>query len=229
MPYIVCAASVVEAMGVRCGRSCGMSNFQASLSRRRPDGRPCTLRNVVQVHPRLQTERLKLRPFLADDASRFVEFAGARSVADSMISIPHPLSPSMARSMIAANAVGFQAGHSMHFAIEPRAVPGMIGCVELRDIDRDHSQAELSFWIAESLRGQGFATEAAHQVVRCAFSELGLNRVYAHHMVRNPASGVVLRRLNMKQEGLLRERVCKWGVFEDVAQYAILRSDAAVS
>jgi [ribosomal protein S5]-alanine N-acetyltransferase len=44
-------------------------------------------------------------------------------------------------------------------------------------------------------------------------------------MVRNPASGRVLTRLGMKPEGLLRQRVRKWGVFEDVVLMAVLRSE----
>ncbi len=44
-------------------------------------------------------------------------------------------------------------------------------------------------------------------------------------MVRNPASGRVLEKVGMKREGLLRQRVRKWGVFEDVVLMAILQSD----
>ena len=44
-------------------------------------------------------------------------------------------------------------------------------------------------------------------------------------MVRNPASGRVLEKVGMKREGLLRQRVRKWGVFEDVILVAILRDD----
>lgn len=46
-------------------------------------------------------------------------------------------------------------------------------------------------------------------------------------MVRNPASGRVLEKIGRKQEGLLRHRVRKWGVFEDVVLLAILRADWA--
>jgi hypothetical protein len=45
-------------------------------------------------------------------------------------------------------------------------------------------------------------------------------------MVRNVASKRVLERLGMSQEGCLRWRVRKWGVFEDVllvAQKAMVR------
>jgi RimJ/RimL family protein N-acetyltransferase len=44
-------------------------------------------------------------------------------------------------------------------------------------------------------------------------------------MARNPAAGQVLRHIGMEREGVLRERVRKWGVYEDVVLYAILRED----
>ena len=44
-------------------------------------------------------------------------------------------------------------------------------------------------------------------------------------MARNPASGRVLARIGMKEEGILRQRVKKWGVFEDVLVWAVLRGD----
>ena len=101
-----------------------------------------------------------------------------------------------------------------------------MGCIGLRDIDRTHLQAELGYWIGVPYWGQGFATEAARAVVGYGFEMLGLNRIYAHHMTRNPSSGRVLERIGMRREGVLRERVLKWGRFEDVVIYAVLRSDA---
>jgi RimJ/RimL family protein N-acetyltransferase len=44
-------------------------------------------------------------------------------------------------------------------------------------------------------------------------------------MLRNPASGRVLEKLGMQKEGILRERLRKWEVFEDVALYAVLKRD----
>jgi hypothetical protein len=79
----------------------------------------------------------------------------------------------------------------------------------LRNIDTEHSQAEMGFWIGVDYWGQGFATEAGQAVIRFGFERLNLNRVHAHHMVRNPASGRVLEKLGMKREGALRQRVRK--------------------
>ena len=182
---------------------------------------------MIQAHPRLETHRLRLRPFVAEDAPRVAELGGAREVADTMISIPHPFSLAAARTTIAANASGYRSGRSVHFAIELKNTADLLGSTELREIDREHSQAELSFWIGQASWGRGYASEAARATLLFGFRTLGLNRIYAYHMLRNPASGAVLRKAGMKQEGVLRERVRKWGVFEHVALYAALRSDVA--
>jgi RimJ/RimL family protein N-acetyltransferase len=44
-------------------------------------------------------------------------------------------------------------------------------------------------------------------------------------MMRNPASGRVLQAAGMEPEGVLRQRVRKWGRYEDVVLYAILRDN----
>lgn len=44
-------------------------------------------------------------------------------------------------------------------------------------------------------------------------------------MIRNRASGRVLEKIGMKQEGVLRERVRKWGKFEDVAILSVVRKE----
>jgi [ribosomal protein S5]-alanine N-acetyltransferase len=73
--------------------------------------------------------------------------------------------------------------------------------------------------------GQGYMSEALQPILRCGFEDLDLNRLYAYHMTRNLGSGKVLQKNGFVQEGLLRQRVQKWGVFEDVKLWAILRKD----
>jgi ribosomal-protein-alanine N-acetyltransferase len=116
-------------------------------------------------------------------------------------------------------------GRATNFAVRLSSGSQLIGCAGLRDIDPEHLQAELGFWIGREWWGQGYASEAAAAVVRYGFGNLGLNRICAHHMVRNPAAGKVLERIGMQREGLLRQRVRKWGNYEDVVVYATLRED----
>ncbi|KAM3094179.1 GNAT family N-acetyltransferase [Phormidesmis sp. 146-12] len=173
----------------------------------------------------LQTERLILRPLTCGDVAFIQAVAGVREIADTMISIPHPYPDDEARQYVARQLAEFEAGYSVTFVIERKGDPALSGIIEIRGIEREHSQAELSFWMAVAAWGQGYMSEALKSVLRFGFGELGLNRLYAYHMARNPSSGKVLQRNGFVQEGLLRQRVRKWGKFEDVALWAILQSD----
>jgi RimJ/RimL family protein N-acetyltransferase len=176
--------------------------------------------------PRLQTQRLVLDGLSDADAPELVRLAGAREIADTTLSIPHPYGPADAERLLAHQRSAAVRGDELVLAVRRRQDGKLAGCIGLRDIDSTHLQAELGYWIGVPYWGQGFATEAARAVVDYGFDALGLNRIYAHHMRRNPPSGRVLERIGMRWEGVLRERVLKWGRFEDVVIYAVLRSDA---
>jgi RimJ/RimL family protein N-acetyltransferase len=181
----------------------------------------------VNEQPTLETERLVLRPLTLQDAPVLSRLAGRREIADRTISIPHPYSEEQAQKWIAGFADLSAQGKVVVFGITLKLGATLVGTIGLRDIDAEHSQAELGFWVAVECWGQGYATEAARSVVGFGFGQLELNRIYAHHMVRNPASGRVLTKVGMKQEGLLRQRVRKRGVFEDVVLLALLRDEWA--
>lgn len=173
----------------------------------------------------LQTARLVLRPFRPEDAAPLLILAGDRAIADTTISVPHPFTPEHAQAWITEYGQADSSSLHRYFAVVLRSEDGLIGVVALRDIDREHSQAELSFWVGRAYWGRGLATEAAGAALRFGFEELGLNRVTAYHLVRNAASRRVLTRLGFRGEGLLRQRARKWGVFEDVLAYAVLRGE----
>lgn len=175
--------------------------------------------------PILETPRLRLRPLERSDISAIQKAAGNREIADTMISLPHPYPANEAERYFARQQAESEAGRSVTFTIEHKAEGWFCGLVELRDIDREHSQGELSFWLAVEAWGQGYMSEVVQAVVRFGFEGLGLNRLYAYHMLRNPASGRVLEKNGFKQEGLLRQRVRKWGQFEDVALWAFLQHE----
>ena len=173
--------------------------------------------------PDIETFRLRLRPIERSDASAIQRAASAREIADTMISIPHPYPANEAERYIARQQSELEAGRAVTYSIEHKAEGRFCGLVELRDIDREHSLGELSFWLAVDAWGQGYMSEVVNAALRYGFEGLGLNRLYAYHMLRNPATGRVLEKNGFKQEGLLRQRVRKWGRFEDVALWAILR------
>ncbi|MBW4623228.1 MAG: GNAT family N-acetyltransferase [Cyanosarcina radialis HA8281-LM2] len=173
----------------------------------------------------LETERLLLRLLTHADIKSIQDAASDRRVADTTISIPHPYPGGEAQRYVFKKIADFESGESVSFAIESKAEKAFCGVIEIRDIDREHLQGELSFWLAVQAWGKGYMSEALQPIIRFGFEDLELNRLYAYHMVRNPASGRVLQKNGLLPEGLLRQRVRRWGVFEDVKLWAILRTD----
>lgn len=179
----------------------------------------------MSATPTLLTARLLLGPFDPADAAELQRLAGAREIADTTVSIPHPYELDHALAWIGQQRREAVRGRATNFAVRLLPDGPLIGSAGLRDIDPEHLQAELGFWIGLEWWGRGYAREAAAAVIRFGFESLGLNRIYAHHMSRNPAAGKVLVAAGMQREGLLRQRVRKWGVYEDVVLYAIVRDD----
>lgn len=178
----------------------------------------------MSEQPTLRTARLLLRPFVAEDAPAVQRLAGDRRIADTTLNIPHPYPDGVAEQFIAQQAVAFAAGTGAAFAVTDGATDALVGACGLQ-ITRRFAHAELGYWIAADHWGRGFATEAAHAVLDYAFGALGVHRVYAQHLSRNPPSGRVMQKLGMVHEGRQRGHVIKWGVFEDVETYGILREE----
>ena len=95
---------------------------------------------------------------------------------------------------------------------------------EVKD-EGKRGQAEIGWCLSPDHQGRGYVTEAAAAVMKHGFEVLGLNRIEAHHLSRNPASGRVMQKLGMTWEGRARQHVKKWGKYEDVEAYSILRQD----
>ena len=84
---------------------------------------------------------------------------------------------------------------------------------------------EIGYWVGVPYWNHGYCTDAARAVLQYGFEVLALQRVFSHHLTRNPASGRVMRKLGMTHEGHHRRHVKKWDVFEDIDGYAILKSE----
>jgi RimJ/RimL family protein N-acetyltransferase len=174
--------------------------------------------------PTLTTERLLLRPFSMDDAPAVKDLAGEYEIAATTATIPHPYEDGMAEAWIGTHQEAFEKGEAVSLAIALRSGGQLLGAIGL-GINQANSLAEMGYWIGKPYWNRGYCTEAAGAVLEYAFSELGLNRVQARHMTKNPASGRVMQKIGMQYEGRLRQQIKRWDAFEDAEMYAILRED----
>ncbi len=178
----------------------------------------------MKERPTLETTRLILRPFTLGDARDVQRLAGDREIASTTLNVPHPYEDGMAEQWIGTHQEKYERGELVNFAIVRRADNALLGAMGLR-ITQQHTHAELGYWLGKPYWNAGYCTEAAHAVVAYGFEGLGLHRIHASHMTRNPASGRVMQKIGMRYEGCLRQHVHKREVFEDLALYGILKSE----
>ncbi len=178
----------------------------------------------MQELPTIVTERLVLRPFTLSDAADVQRLAGDWAVADTTLSIPHPYPDGAAERWIAGHAERFQQREILVLAVTLRGSGELAGCISLRLHD-DHGRAELGYWLGVPYWNRGYCSEAARALVAYGFEQMGLHRIYAHHLTRNPASGRVMQKAGMVYEGTLRQHIRKGERYDDVASYGILRSE----
>ena len=174
--------------------------------------------------PTLETPRLKLRPYTEADIAELLPLIGTREVAATTLRIAHPYTEQDARDFLTLA----QEPGRIWLAITLRRDGRQMGGVGLR-VDDQHRHAELGYWLGVPYWGQGYATEAAREMLRYGFEELGLHRVFASHFKHNPASGRILVKLGMRYEGCQREHLRKWDEFVDSELYGLLRQEWQIS
>ena len=66
-------------------------------------------------------------------------------------------------------------------------------------------EGELGYWIGKPFWGQGLVTEASEALLRRAFTELGMRRVWCGYYEGNEKSKRVQEKLGFRHEKTLRE------------------------
>ncbi|PTE80366.1 GNAT family N-acetyltransferase [Staphylococcus equorum] len=100
----------------------------------------------------------------------------------------------------------------------------VIGTIQLA-IDEANQSAEINFIIHPNYWGNGVATDIAKTIIKYGFKVLKLNRIGASIDSRNIAAGIVLEKLGMKREGILRKDKLVQDTYRDTLIYGLLRSE----
>lgn len=97
-----------------------------------------------------------------------------------------------------------------------------VGCCSLiqqRDVYRIN--AEIGYWIGEPYWGKGYATDAVRLLLKFAFEELKLLRVYAYIYEYNIGSMQVLKKVGFEKEAIIKSSIIKEGKVIDEHLYSI--------
>ena len=147
-----------------------------------------------------QTERLVLRPALLQDAEATWGFRRLESVSRWLTEVP---------SSLDSYRVTFEGPARLATTLVVALDGRVIGDLMLRVEDAwgqsevaaggRGSQAELAWVLDPHFVGQGYATEAARELVRLCFEELALRRVVATCFADNVASWRLMERIGMRR------------------------------
>jgi RimJ/RimL family protein N-acetyltransferase len=138
--------------------------------------------------PRLETERLTLRPLAAEDAGPMAALADDIGVARMTTAIPHPYERDMADGFIERMSQT-DPRREVTFAVQAREGDFM-GVLGIHP--REGFAAELGYWIGRPYWGQGYMTEAVSAALAWAGGPWGRRALVSGHFADNEASGRVL-------------------------------------
>jgi [ribosomal protein S5]-alanine N-acetyltransferase len=173
----------------------------------------------------LDTPRLHIREVTATDAAGFLAYMQEQAYWQS---VPiDPPTPDSIAAMVAARlteqAADPRTGYFL--AATDRQSGQVIGEAILHIRSLRWRQGEIGWGVADGRTGQGLATEIGQAMLRLAFEQLHLHRVYAQCRFENQASRRVMEKLGLRQEGVLRDNVLARGAWWSSAQYAILDAE----
>lgn len=175
--------------------------------------------------PVLETERLFLSRPKSSDAEDFVlQVNSCENFSKNLFNIPYPYPKENFEQWLPICDEGIESGTSYRFAIREKSNQKMIGLIGLH-LQKEHQKAELGYWLGKNFWNNGYLTEGLKEVLKFAFENLELNKIFATYFLYNPASGKVMEKVGMKYEGTLREEYFHDGKFCDVDRYSILKSD----
>lgn len=119
-----------------------------------------------------------------------------------------------------------ESGDDIRLGVVIKETDELIGLVYLSSINHVHKRASFGSWIGEpNNRGEGYVTEARHQLMRYAFDELELRRIEACILKSNDASRRSVEKFGYTKEGVKRKHTYKNGKYNDVIVYSILKSE----
>lgn len=180
----------------------------------------------MPLSPRLPryTERLVLRPLRHGDEADVLAYRRRADVCRYMPT--NPLDDISVRAFIAdrISATKIAADNAfIMLAVEHDDL--VIGDVMVRAGQLADRQAEIGWVLNPDYQGQGFATEAARELIALAFGELSMHRAWAQLDPRNVASARLCERLGMRQEAYFHQDIWFKGEWGDTAIYAMLADE----
>ncbi|GFZ32138.1 GNAT family acetyltransferase [Clostridium zeae] len=175
----------------------------------------------------IEAERLKLRPFIIEDAhDMFKNWINDEEV-QSNYGEPVYENISSVKELLETWISSYGNNEFYRWAIVLKENNENIGQIAFCSINVEHNYADIEYCISRNYQGKGYAAEALSEVIKFTFEKTGLNRLEAFHRGKNQASAQVLQKSKMKYEGTSRQAFYykDTNEYDDRIHYGIIRDD----
>ncbi|MCL6270411.1 GNAT family N-acetyltransferase [Sansalvadorimonas sp. 2012CJ34-2] len=125
------------------------------------------------------------------------------------------------RAFINKSIKDFAEGKSMVCAIEYQH--RIVGVISFNKIHKHLKKVEIGFWISSSYQGHGIVTRACRQMIKHAFTNLGMEKIQISAATGNAASRNVCLRLGMTLEGVITNAENLHGKIVNHAVYGLAK------
>jgi [ribosomal protein S5]-alanine N-acetyltransferase len=176
--------------------------------------------------PHIETDRLILEKFQLNDAQKvFDHWLSDERVADNRINVAHK---TISETIERVNKIvtGYENEEFCYWAIKLKDCGELIGEIDLYDFDKMTENCEVSYSLGYEWWNRGYGTEALRAIVEFGFRQMNIHKISAAHNTDNPASGRIMSKAGMVQEGIIRDMIRNSkNQYKDCAVYGILHEE----
>lgn len=244
------AARALRAAGMRVIDEALYASCVHQSEQQHPGASPAILASSSAECPQLHTDRLLLRALTLEDVPEVFRLAHDpvigfeagwqphRTQADTRhflydeASAPHVFGifEKTAQESVQGETDGVSSGSSTTAdeRLETQQCGPCVGCIGLTPDPhrRNVDGLMLGYWVGREAWGRGIATEAAREMLRYAFEELGLSLVSVTHYPQNARSRRVIEKCGFRREGVMRAaEPSTSGVQADLSLYSLTRDE----
>jgi RimJ/RimL family protein N-acetyltransferase len=174
----------------------------------------------------IKTTRLVLRPFVEADLDAMHAYQRLPEVARYLMWPPRDRD--QARTSLKyriEHPTLEKEGDVLVLAVEHQETGALLGDVNLAWVSEWNRTGEIGFVFDPRYHGQGYAREAAVEMLRLGFDQMGLHRIIGRADARNTASAKLMTRLGLRKEAHFVKNEQVKGEWSDEVVFAMLAEE----
>ena len=115
-------------------------------------------------------------------------------------------------------------GKDIHYAVSDEN-DEYLGTISLKNVDLVNKKAEYAISLRRMAQGKGIATEATHEILKMAFEQYDLQRVYLNVLSDNQRAIRLYEKCGFVYEGEFRKHLFLRGEYKSLKLYGMLKEE----